>query len=63
MVRYLVECGANIDMINLEGETPLTLACEKRNGNIIECLVEHSANINNEVDNGETLLFTACMLL
>ncbi|MFA5524656.1 MAG: ankyrin repeat domain-containing protein [Tissierellales bacterium] len=53
MIIALKEAGANINVKNDNGDTPLHLA---RNGSTVELLIELGANVNEENDKGETPL-------
>ncbi len=61
IVRYLVDQGADINAKDNAGSTPLNLLCEwAKNIELIQYLVESKgANINNTMNNGNTLLHSA----
>lgn len=44
--RLLISRGANIDLFNIEGETPLMLATECGRIEICELLIQNGANVN-----------------
>lgn len=45
-VRVLIESGADVNLINGIGETPLHYAADTGDNDIIKLLLEHGANIN-----------------
>jgi len=47
-VKYLIEQGADINIENESGETPLFNACSSGNENLVKYLIEHGADINIE---------------
>jgi len=59
-LKFLLEHGANINIENIEGETPLFTACKNGNTNLVQYLVEKGADINKENRKGETPLFNPC---
>ncbi|XP_062605994.1 ankyrin repeat domain-containing protein 50-like [Saccostrea cucullata] len=58
-VKYLVENGGNINAIDLNGSTPLLLACLIGYIELVKILVQSGANVNIADNNGSTLLHTA----
>ena len=61
LAQHLVkEKGWKVNKENNGGKTPLHIACESGNGNIVKYLVEHGADINKENQFMETPLFAAC---
>jgi hypothetical protein len=47
VIKYLIDCGANVNSINYEKKSPLLYAIENNSGfNIIKCLIDHGANVN-----------------
>ena len=46
LVKFLVKHGANINIENIKGKTPLIYACRSGNINIVKYLVEHGADVN-----------------
>lgn len=60
MVRLLLEKGANVDLkTEYRGHTPLMFACF--NITITKLLLKHGANINEQNDEGWTVLHYACL--
>ncbi|ORX76482.1 ankyrin, partial [Anaeromyces robustus] len=45
---------------NTNNETPLFMACENGNENLVKFLIEHGAIINKENRDNKTPLFLAC---
>jgi len=45
-VKLLLDSGADTNAVNREGETPLSAACIKNRGNIVETLLEFGVNPN-----------------
>ncbi|XP_043944581.1 death-associated protein kinase 1-like [Protopterus annectens] len=58
-VRYLLEKGADPDVQNSEGDTPLHLAASKRYECISRLLLEYKANVELKNKNGNTSLHLA----
>ena len=62
IIKHLKDKGANVNHKNINGGTPLHMACqkcsqdEKGSVNIIEGLVENGADVNAEDDHGQTPL-------
>lgn len=57
LVEMLLEMGANIEIQNPRGETPLYLACNIRNINMIKLLLKYGAEINKIIRfGGDTVL-------
>ena len=52
VVEYLVSCGANLELTDRHGSTPLAIAAWKEYYDILEYLLTHNANIDpTDVDN------------
>jgi ankyrin repeat protein len=51
VIKQLINDGADVNMTNGSGDTPLTISCEKENLNIIKYLIENGAktDINNSM--------------
>lgn len=66
MIEYLVEKGAEIDVLDEAGVAALQRASYRGNLDVVQCLVDLGANVDVVVDNdeedvdGETPLFWAC---
>lgn len=57
LMRFCIERGANLNMINGYGRTPLMEACfHGNNFNILQFLLDNGANINLSNRDGETIL-------
>lgn len=59
IVKLLAENGADVNIPNKEGLTPLHKAVTKRNIYIVQCLLGHGALANSQTYTGETPLHTA----
>ena len=59
-VKYLIEFGAEVNMVNAKGVSPLLLACKGNHLNIAEILLNYTADINAETDEKETPLLASC---
>jgi len=60
-VKYLLKKGANINIQNNEGDTPLINACYKNNISIVKHLLKNKASTKIKNNEGETPLIIACM--
>ena len=56
IVSYLLKKGANPNLWDNKGKSPLALACEKGNERISKILLEYGANIYYKYPDGENLL-------
>ena len=61
-VKYLMEFGADVNMVNTKGVSPLLLACERNHVDIVEILLNYTADINIETNQKETPLIASCKL-
>ena len=59
-VKYLVQFGAQVNMVDTKGASPLLLACKENHLDIVGILLENAANINIETDQKETPLTVSC---
>jgi ankyrin repeat protein len=57
--RRLVRAGADVNAINRYGVAPISLACARGNGEIVELLLEAGADPNTALPEGETCLMSA----
>nr|XP_055042092.1 ankyrin repeat and SOCS box protein 2 isoform X3 [Misgurnus anguillicaudatus] len=57
--EYLLEKGADPDIVNNDRETPLYKACEKENPAMVAMLLNHSASVNKSCIQGWTALHEA----
>lgn len=55
-VEFLIKCGADINLKNSEGETPLYLVSREGRVAMTELLLKHGADVNLKNNRGETLL-------
>jgi ankyrin repeat protein len=46
VMRILIEHGAKLDVVDLRGETPLHVACRRRESDILRLLLNHGASVN-----------------
>ncbi|MDO5305663.1 MAG: ankyrin repeat domain-containing protein, partial [bacterium] len=61
MVKNLAEAGANVNVVNADGFTPLHAAVESENPEVVRYLLQRGAKINTAtVQDGTTPLHTAC---
>lgn len=60
-MKELLAAGADPNMPDKKGLTPLMLATQRRHKNIVEVLLSHGADINAKLDCGFTALFYPCM--
>uniref|UniRef100_A0A7S3LCC1 Uncharacterized protein n=1 Tax=Amphora coffeiformis TaxID=265554 RepID=A0A7S3LCC1_9STRA len=59
-VKYLLECGADVEGIQRRGdETLLHKACRSSNTTVVRLLVQHGADVNATTDDGTTPLHLA----
>ena len=58
-VKYLIQFGAEVNMVNAKGESPLLLACKGNHLDIVEILLNYTADINAETDEKETPLLAS----
>jgi len=58
VVKYLVDHGAEINIVNNLGETPLLYACSNDTGNLnlVKYLIEHGTDINVADNDGKSSL-------
>jgi len=61
IVRYLIKCGANIQLSNLDGNTALHLASGFGDESLVNILIQQGAFINAQNEKGETALHWAVM--
>ena len=61
-VKYLLQFGAQGNMVNTKGVSPLLLACERNHVDIVEILLNYTADINIETNQKETPLIASCKL-
>jgi hypothetical protein len=60
MVKYLTESGANLNVRDEEGYTPLVWAAQHGNTRVADYLIAHGANLNPLDKGGYTPLMWAC---
>ncbi len=60
ILGYLVEQGANVNLADRFGRTPLSIACSMGSMRVVKHLVEQGADINRENQHGQTPLLEAC---
>lgn len=60
VVRYLVDNGADIKIVNNDGLTALQVACEKGNPEVIKILIKNGADTNILTRDGSNIFDLAC---
>jgi ankyrin repeat protein len=60
-MKELLASGANPNMPDKKGLTPLMLATQKKHQDIMTVLISHGADVNAKLKNGFTALFYPCM--
>jgi len=61
LVRYLIRCGANIQLSNLDGNTALHYSSGFGDESLVNLLIQQGAFINSQNEKGETALHWAVM--
>ena len=56
IVKHLLKYGANPNLINDDGRSPLYFASMKNHDNVVALLLEHGADPNTKLFNGNTIL-------
>ncbi|XP_062598734.1 uncharacterized protein LOC134260163 [Saccostrea cucullata] len=58
VIKVLIEHGADVNIADENGRTPLSIAIEKSSLEVVKCLVENSANVNEQINSfkGNALL-------
>lgn len=59
MSMFLIENGANVNAVDLKGETPMFYAVRAKNEQLIKNLIAKGADINARNNKGESVLFIA----
>lgn len=59
-VRVLLRAGANPNIRNTSGDTPLIVAASKRSADVVRMLIDHGADITCRRKNNSTALHVAC---
>ena len=59
-VKYLLQFGAEVNMVDAKGVSPLLLACKGNHLDIVEILLNYTADINVVTDEEETPLIASC---
>ncbi|XP_050430101.1 ankyrin repeat domain-containing protein 17 isoform X3 [Adelges cooleyi] len=60
LVRYLLECGADVHAQTTSADTALTYACENGHTDVADLLLQFGANLEHESEGGRTPLMKAC---
>ncbi|XP_069806447.1 ankyrin repeat and SOCS box protein 2 isoform X1 [Dendropsophus ebraccatus] len=58
-IQFLLQSGAEPDIVNKARETPLYKACERKNNEAVKMLVEYRADVNHRCNQGWTALHEA----
>ncbi|MPC64736.1 Transient receptor potential channel pyrexia [Portunus trituberculatus] len=61
LVKELVHVGADINDVNLQGESPLFFAAQHRLSRVVETLIDFGADVTVMTRNGQSLLHAACL--
>ena len=61
IVKYLIDKGANVNLVYKNGTTPLLIASKKSNINILKLLIEKGSKINIKDNTGATPLMIAIL--
>ncbi|XP_025159696.1 ankyrin repeat domain-containing protein 17 isoform X2 [Harpegnathos saltator] len=61
VVRYLLNCAAEVEIQSDKGKTALTYACENGHTDIVTLLLTFNANLEHETKEGATPLILACI--
>ena len=59
-VNYLLANGADVNRCNNSGVTPLQLVAQEGNQALVQCFIEHGANVNSVDKSNRTALNIAC---
>ena len=59
VARYLLQNGANPDLVDISGQSPALFAAYLQNVGILQDLIDHKANVDIPTTSGETALFRA----
>ena len=59
-VKYLIQFGAKVNMVDTNGVSPLLLACKGNHLHTVEILLKYTANINIKTDQKDTPLMESC---
>jgi len=60
IIRYFIQHGADINVRNSNGDSPLHIACRHNNFEIVNCLLYHGADINVKNNFRKSPLSIAC---
>jgi ankyrin repeat protein len=60
IAKFLIECGADANIQDDNGDVPLGFACVSGNYKMVQLLCENGANVNIRDSNGDTYLMNAC---
>ena len=55
-MKHLIQFGAEVNMVNANGETPLFLGCKGNHLDVVGVLLNYTANVNTETNQKETPL-------
>ncbi len=60
VVQFLIDNGANVNAFDVDGWTPLIIACQDH-PSVVRLLIENGANVNDVDFDGMTALMYACL--
>ena len=63
VIEYLVEKGANIDAVTMNGATPFMRAIESSKPEIVQYLLEKGVKVQTETRKGHLRSFSVCLFL
>ncbi|XP_044127127.1 ankyrin repeat and SOCS box protein 2 isoform X1 [Bufo gargarizans] len=58
-IQFLLQSGAEPDIVNKSRETPLYKACERKNSSVVQMLVDYRSDVNHRCNQGWTALHEA----
>jgi ankyrin repeat protein len=60
LARHVLDFGADVELADDQGRTPLCVACDKRMMEVVKLLVDRDADVNAQTTGGQTALICAC---
>lgn len=56
LIKFLIDCGADVNFVDAVGNTPIFYACESENLGYVKLLIDAGANVNHQNNRGDTIL-------